>query len=928
MRVSRSLALGAVLTFALALLSPALCAAQTPPTILTGIVRDQAQQPLADARITATGGSRTSVLTGRDGVFSLTVPPGAVSLSVTAAGYQTTLLDATAVADATTQLTIVLSPATLTTLVEIGRTSTAGNAPLNTSAAAFTQLSGADVLDQGLDVHRALNELTGTVSSAPSVWRGKGDNGGLLGQNGATPAAWSVAQVRGGLDYETASLIDGHPIATGRTGSFNNAFLSPYMLEGVEVSKGPGAIAPNINGAVGGAVNFRTLEPTLKNQGSIDVGTDGFGSFENIRFTGTAPAKRLSYAFDFATRSTSQGISTNATLLPGAVDYGSGVFINGAAATTPVLSATASPYYGLSIYGFGNVACCQRLQSSLASENELAKLRYAFSDKTSLTVSYLGSQASYNPEATAAFENPYLTFVPPPGYTSQSFAPVCCIRALNGNPVGTNVQSVYQAEFRTALGNDSLLARYYQSATTTFGANAAGPDGASTTTGSIWGGALLGSDTAPTLYNGTPASITAPGIYEGLLDADRLTGYSAEYDHPSGANMFSLAYDQTTSRTMSIENFAEPAATSNIVPAGSGQTLSSFLGRAQLQLSPRLAATLGVYYLRYTNHYTQDGGLTFADSTHAFTGPRFGLTWQPARTTTVRFAAGASVIPAYMYLLTNPGGAPVPNDQGIPTFYTQNVNSGDVAPETAFGYDLGADQRIGKFVVTGDLYETTLHGQFFQSEALAGTYASNAVNQNAGVPLPLYDVKTANLGTSRYEGVELGIHYDPEQGFGLRTSMSLTRAYVVSVPAGFYDTAAGPYTTNLGVVTGVNYTPNGSTYNALSPARVPYAQGYGELNYRTRTGFFERGELGITYYGNNNAYNEPPFFVLRALARLRLGKATSLDFAGDNLTSQYSSSYYTLYHGIPTPLANGMLGATDAGNYGPVSYRVVLRHTF
>jgi hypothetical protein len=909
---------------------PAPSSAQAPATV-SGIVVDETQRPLAGASVSIAGPVQRTATTDPLGAFSVLAAPGIFAVSVSKAGYQTTTIDAvTVLAGQTVRLSAQLAPASFSSLTEIGHIVVTGHQSFNSSAASVTQISGDDILAQGsLELKTTLNELPGIISSSPGIWRGKGDNGGLLGQNGAAPATVSVAQIRGALDYETASLIDGHPITPGRTGSFNNAFLSPYMLQDIQVVKGPGAMVPNINNAIGGAVNFQTLEPTAKNLVSVDVGTDGHGTFENIRFTGTTLDYHLSYAADYATQSTSSGIGVHSLLIPGANDYGNGVYINGVPAVTSVLNATPSNFYGVNEYSFSNVVCCSPLQAYLASQNELAKIRYAFSSQTSLTTTYLASQADYNPEATAAFENPYLLFTPPTsGYSGPDFAPTCCIRAVNENPVGTNVQNLFEAEFRTTLGANSLIARYYQTGTNNFQATAPGPGGSITINGQIWGSALLGGSTTPTIYNGQTATIYTPGSYEGLLDVDNLHGYTAEIDHPAGDNIYSLSFDQTKSSTYSFENYSPPTPSETIVPGGSGQTLSDALARGQFALSPSLSALLSLYYTLYNNHYSQDGGVTFQDSTHSFVGPRFGMTWRPNPPTSVRLAAGSSIAPAYVYLLTNPAGPPIPNDQGDPQYYTQNVNSGDVKPETAFGYDLGVDRRVGGVVLSSDLYETTLHGQYLQSETLAGTYASNNVLQNAGVPLPLYDVKTSNLGTSRYEGIELSARSDPAKGLGGRMSASVMRAYVVSVPAGFYDTASGPDTTNLGVIPGVNFFPNGGTYNGLAPARVPYATGYGELNFRMPRGLFSFSAIGVTYYGNNNGFNEPPFFVVHANLQFRLGAETTLSVTGDNLTGQYNSSYYTLYAGIPVPLANGQLGATDAGNYGPATYRITLHHRF
>jgi len=47
--------------------------------------------------------------------------------------------------------------------------------------------------------------------------------------------------------------------------------------------------------------------------------------------------------------------------------------------------------------------------------------------------------------------------------------------------------------------------------------------------------------------------------------------------------------------------------------------------------------------------------------------------------------------------------------------------------------------------------------------------------------------------------------------------------------------------------------------NGIGSARVPYALGYGELNWTGHYGQYYN--LGLTYFGNNNSFNEPPFAV-------------------------------------------------------------------
>jgi hypothetical protein len=151
------------------------------------------------------------------------------------------------------------------------------------------------------------------------------------------------------------------------------------------------------------------------------------------------------------------------------------------------------------------------------------------------------------------------------------------------------------------------------------------------------------------------------------------------------------------------------------------------------------------------------------------------------------------------------------------------------------------------------------------------------------------------------------------------------RAYVYDLPAGFYDTANGPNTTNLGVIANINYQPNGLTFNGLSNGRIPYATGYAELNYRTKRAYFL---IGSTYYGNNNSFNQPAFAVVNATARYDLARNTYLQLTANNVTSAYSTTFGSLQGGIPVPLVGGLLGAVPGVTVGPSNFRLIVRHDF
>src|SRR5262245_61419319 len=74
----------------LVLLAVAPAAAQSTVTTLTGVVRDTQKAPIAGATVTATNTATKAVLTaitGADGRYSLSLPPGSWSVTATSSGY-------------------------------------------------------------------------------------------------------------------------------------------------------------------------------------------------------------------------------------------------------------------------------------------------------------------------------------------------------------------------------------------------------------------------------------------------------------------------------------------------------------------------------------------------------------------------------------------------------------------------------------------------------------------------------------------------------------------------------------------------------------------------------------------------------------------------------------------------------------------------
>lgn len=895
---------------------------------ISGVVTSASGQNLGAADVSVSGPSTAKAQTSNDGKFSIPgLTPGIYTLSVSKASFQTAnTTDIALIEGQTVTLTVTLQPATFSQLQTIATVSSSGARSINTSTASVANVSGQVFVDQGLQqVTAVLNEIPGVITTIPA----SGTN--ISGAAANTP---QIPQIRGALPYETESLIDGHPVSVGINGYFTPLFLNPNQVQEVEVSKGPGSMPTDISYAVGGSVNYITLAPTLKPKSSISFDYDSYGGLStNARATGTI-SNKLGYAFAFGIDGTPgpfhnfpavQGFpisaitgttTANGVPLCGAFSNFSSC-IEGSNPTLPGYYSTFSPTYAIT-------TCCYQIQSQYLTRSELAKLRFDFSTQSSLTVAFLGAQSSSaNPQN---YWDPQQTFVPPAGYSGS-------IPSGTSVPFGTDVGSAWQdivnqgileSEFRSSVGPASILFRYYTGANdnnlSLSGGTSTAPNNFTIDT---WGGLPIGPGGSEVFFNGTPVNYSAVDSGLVIANEDHFSGMSGEIDVPVGSSTFTFSADRTSHNSSS--GYIFPVASNSFfeIPDGASQALTTYLAKGQFQITPQLSAIWGNYFVNYSTHFTPDGGMTWSDASHSLYLPRFAFAFRPGVDTSIRFSAGSSFAPPYLALVNAAGGPPEPNIFGAPTSYTEIQNTGNISPETAFGYDLGADRRITPdTIVSSDVYYTGLHGQFLTSTTADGTYTPTS-GQDLGLTAPLYIQATTNLGTSTMFGWELEIHKSPSVGFGYTASLSLTRAYVEDLPPGFYNTAQGPNTTNLGVIPYVNFMPGGEAFNGSSiGGRVPYATGYGELNYRTRSG--DLFLIGTQYNGNNNSYNVPAFFTVNASARFKLGSSTSIQGSVANLTSVHSEPYFGLQNGIPVPLVNGLLGALPQINVGPTTYHIIL----
>lgn len=896
-------ALASVLAFGI----PLGAAAQTAPKQLTVTALSADGHPLAGAEVRT--GARIAT-TSRDGTLTTSCAGSTAAVRVAHAGYSTTEV----LAACPGAITIRLSPATLTSIG--GTTVENSRVPFNTSAAAVSTIDRSRIEDQAaIQLNQLLDQTPGVVSAHTGT------------SNPAAPGAQTSPNLRGTLDYEKTTLIDGHPIANGSHGDYVTTFLTTYMLDSVEIAKGPGADAPVVVGGIGGSINFRTRNPSLRPTSEFDITSDGYGgSVTDLMASNTFGRLGLLVdAVDYETPGPFTQTPTTIALPSGTQIAGIGA-IKGTTSGTPPAGTPAGPFpipgaVGNPTNAYTTLtACCENVSSWYQARGELVKARWRFSDTTSLTAAYLGTHAVSDNDG-ATLQSLAATFAP--SGTPLALNPATHLPA---NQTLTENEPMFEAELRTAPSpRDTVVARWYALALDRYTANAvASPSSAYTGSLNLTGTAPLTAGGSAT-FNGQAETVTIPNVYARSAEEDGLHGGSVELDHSAGPNVYTLAVDRWSTTTNAYTTTASNgnAIVNATIPAGSQQNVTSFLARANLALNERDDLTLATYVTDYASHFAEaknGGTIAFGDATVGHVDPRLGFTHRFNPNVIARLAAGSSITPPNIGLVSTLTTAPVYTPGA--TSITGTRNAGDLLPETAFGYDLGSDIRLHRDTVLSlDAYETTLRNQFATTISQTGTF----IPPGGGGAIPVYTTANANIGNARFYGLEAALQSDPRVGLGYIVQGALVRSYAYDVSPSIYATATNPYGTNLAVVPGINYTSTGTGFNGYSNKGIPYADGYVELHFRTAGGGLVL--LGTTYYGNNNSWNQRAFAIGNATLRFPLGgphAPASLQFSVDNLWNTNPGFTIATAAGIPVPLANGSVGLVNALPFPPRVIRVGL----
>jgi hypothetical protein len=998
--------------------------AQTGSSTITGQVTGDGKAIPQATVIIEGAGQHMTVSTKSDGSFTASVPPGVYTLTVNKGGYQTGSTEVTVSPGASSSVSVALTTASLNNLNVIGRTS----ATVNGNAARFN-VTSTTVNSISTEQIRARNtpDLTNLVQELPGI---------TIVQATSNPNQSFIIR---GLRYETTVTLDGHPVSSGSLGTFITNYASSGIFGGVDVFKGGGLNGP-ITGESGvGIVNLRTPDFTAKDSGYFQAGLDNYGG-------------------SFYTAIADVNITPKLSLIAGRTFTGYRGPTYGL--QEPGQSGATIPFYGS--FGppqnltNGLVEYINDFSNTYSLNGELGKLRYKFSDATSLSVEYLGLQGKYDPQGGAYGQLVGYATIPQcvngstPGFgaactdLSKYNTPAVAAAGLIGVP-GTPLYAFYpgsdvrqnqpnfNADFKTTIGNDTLLFRPYTAAINrdidgTQENGVPGDNGvwyqvtnplycqaqyvaASAANGGAKGPCFAGGVAPGAAYINpaapqagvvfattstplncsvaapcytTPTAINNGGLYGygspyTTLEVDNLFGYTFSYIHPVGANTYNLAFDHYYDNTSDYTGDTSPLAAGCVFTYGGGGTNSpgnagpagyqptcplatlrgtdinvptTFDSRTSLSVTGQFALTnklefdVGAYYTKYLINGQQQNPatltptyvstylagnasaapleLTGTQNAGSHIDPRFGLLFRPTKDLAIRLNAGSSQEIPYASLVS--GFKKYSLGAGTATISTPNFG---LLPETIIQEDLGADYRFTKSggVASFDLYNIVIHNPWISTSI---PICNSLLTCNGLFPISTiatgYTSQTLNGAQQYAQGVEFSFNNEPKYGFGYRTNLAFERNYYLDTPPSYFG---GSYQ--------VFWNGNQFVSTGSGATSVPYAKGYGEVQYAT-PGYLLR--FGTDYEGSNNEYNVPAFFTFNAGLKINLYKGVFASISGENVFNTTFGSLLARgveYQGLAPVAAKPAVGgytysnsafSTAAVSPGPETWRFSLVKQF
>jgi hypothetical protein len=857
--------------------------AQAGSAVIQGSVYTGGGAPVAAANVRISGPTPVTTATDGNGAFNATVSPGVYRIDVNKTGFSAAFLtDLAVVAGSTVPVSVTLTQANLSSLQTIGHTSTANR---GTGSAINTGTASSNYLPAQAFTNLGNPQINDVLQHLPDV---------TIQRMGSQQ---DTSIIVGGVQpYETQVLIDGHPLALGQYGVWVSQYYPSYLIGGVETQSGPGNTTPFANLAVGGTANLLTPAFTIAPTGELTTGIDNYRTqFSNLLTTGSLG--KLQYVV---------GLGTDG--------------YNGPFFKTDQCNVTPSSTSNQAIIQF-----CGDASGSFFSKGEVLKLRYNFSPATSFEAGFVGAWGGYSPQGTqwglSQGERQIVgcsgDFPAYPGGPPAAPGTGICTNPADAHLIGQNIntyswypgsyiynnQTLFDAQFRTAIGDDTLLVRPYVGAIepeiiigtgeVNYPLGFGNPADMNFTTacGNAYG-SLTNPSGGTTVVNGqTECYDSAYSTFE----QDKLYGSTFSYLHPIGDSLIDLTYDFHGQSTFAYIN--NPMGVS--VPFSTDR-YSTISLTGDLHFIQNLGVDVGLYDTRYTVVGVKpisltDASLTGFARTIVRFDPHVALTFRPQSDVSYRAAFGTSTTFPYVGQLSGLATYEQPAQSlGIYALGgSLTEKNAALEPEVSIAYDLGVDKRFSNgSVLSFDLQESVIHDVF---EELISSVAANGGLEGIFSPINVARLDT-QLAVAKYR-------YAPRTGLGFNVAAAAERSIVQGLPASLYSPGVQGFPVN-----NVQICGNGVAAPGI-PTCIPYLKGYGQLTYQWADGTF--AGLGVDYEGKNNAYFQPPMAQVDLTVRKPITKNFALNLGIQNLLNTNNFGTYLPTPGAGDPIVAGTLNANN-----------------
>jgi outer membrane receptor protein involved in Fe transport len=821
---------------------------------ISGTIDTVGGAPVAGAQVTVIGASREETTSDANGKFTFAhVAPGIYRLQVNKGGYLSATADNLAVvSDDTISERVVLRQSDLSSLRSIGTVATSASSSINTGASAETIVSAQQL--RNVD-NPQMNEV---LQQIPGL---------NLSRTGSAPN--TSISLGGAQPYETQVLLDGHPLSTGRYGSWISQYFNSFMIGGIETEIGPGNTTPFAGTAIGGTANLLTPSYNGHSYTMFTTGIDSYESQYSDFLTVGKLGEKLKYVF---------GAGYNGSNNPYQNETGCVV----TPSNTKQVNLPGST---------GIVQYCGQLGAPLFQKGEIAKLHYDFSPVTSFEVGYVGSQSGYYPQATAYGEYAgNMTIVPclSNGHCSNPNDSSLIGKTINGYIFypGSNVfndQPLFEGQFRTAIGDNTLLVRPY----------------AGTVLRDIDGG---GEANYPNYYTASQtkgcSTASTDGYYEcpqsayTTFELDKLHGTTVSFIHPFGADSVTATYDYHSDDTYAQAGTPGPQMPV-VVPDTMART-NIFSLTGNFALTDTLALAAGAYETNWQlsgwkaqtvptsvapsgaiNVPTSDSVSHFDPHVALTFSPRAGLSYRASYGTSVNFpyAGNISGVPAIIQASST--GSP---------YATLDEKNPNLQPEISHEWDLGVDKRFhDNSVLSFDFLDMNI---------------TNVMETaTTEVDLPAYTYVNEPINAALLSSQSAMVKYSrlPTIGLGYYLTGTLERAIVTGIPVSVFSSS---------------YSEPANGVQLCGTICIPYLKAYGSLQYAFRDHSLLM--LGADFEGKNNSYNQAPLTLVNFTYRHPVSRWVSAQISVDNALNTNTYENLVLPNvGVP------QVGENNLGQYGP-----------